>query len=52
MNAELIKIIERVYNSISSVSVTGDAVDVIAIVRHDLRTAFSILQKEGSKDGG
>ena len=49
--------LEEAFQLISSIPVKGDAVDVMAVVRSDIRAAYRLLEekekpvKEGAEDG-
>ena len=42
---EILKEIESAYKIVSSIPVTGDSVDAVAVVRGKLRRAYSELEK-------
>lgn len=44
---EVKKALDEAYMVLSSLSVSGDAIDIMATVRSLLREAISILKKEG-----
>ena len=50
---EILKEIESAYKIVSSIPVSGDAVDAVAVVRGKLRNAYAELEKieKASKDG-
>ena len=49
--------LEEAFQLVSSIPVKGDAVDVMAVVRSDIRAAYRLLEeqeksvKEGTEDG-
>ena len=50
MNKELMKHIYQAFGYLSSIPVAGDAVELMAAARRELKTAFS-LAKGGEDDG-
>ena len=52
---EIMKELDSVYKTVSSIPVTGDAVDAMAVVRAKLRKIYAELDKakeEVTADGG
>ena len=47
---EIMKELNAVYQTVSSIPVTGDAVDAMAVARAKLRKIYSELEKK--KEGG
>ena len=48
---ELKKHIDRAFRLLSGLSVSGDAVDVVAGIREELRAAYKLAEKEDKQDG-
>ena len=46
------KLLDRAYNILSLIPVSGDAVEKMCAVRADLREAYAKLNKEGEKEDG
>lgn len=51
---EIMKELDTVYKTVSSIPVTGDAVDAMAVVRAKLRKIYAELEKtkEGAETDG
>ena len=49
---EIKKHLEEAFQLMSSIPVKGDAVDIMAVVRSDIRAAYRLAaEKEGAEDG-
>lgn len=49
---EMIKEVEAIYQLLSTVPVSGDAIDTMAIVRNKLRNVYAGLKKAQDAEGG
>lgn len=49
---EIQKQLDKAFTLISAIPVSGDAVEIMAMAREHVRSAYKLAGKDGSEDGG
>lgn len=49
---ETMQHLDEAYRLLSKIPVSGEAVDLLAMARQELRTAYKLLQEQAGKEAG